>query len=41
MRKKILRLNIANDPIKNKIRLQKQAAVKHLRQYKRAVPLAA
>ena len=39
-RKKISRLNAANDPVKNKLRLQKQTVGKRLQQSKRAVPLA-
>ena len=41
MKKKISRLETANDPVKNKLRLQKQAAGKRLQQSKQAVPLAA
>ena len=40
-RKKISRLNAANDPVKNKLRLQKQTVGKRLQQSKRALPLAA
>ena len=40
-RKKISRFNAANDPVKNKLRLQKQRVGKRLQQSKRAVPLAA